>query len=56
MTANTYLHAVESLQQDAVARIETMLGNAVGSALTASGESAAKSVGPQRAHAIPPQL
>ncbi len=56
MTANTYLHAVESLQQDAAARIETMLGNAVGGALTASGESAAKSVDPQRAHAIPPQL
>jgi len=38
MTANTYLHAVESLQRDAAARIDTMLGDAVSTALLAVNE------------------
>jgi integrase len=32
MTANTYMHAVESLQQDAADRIDTLLGGIVGKA------------------------
>lgn len=52
ITSRTYLHAIEALQQDAAARIDALLGNAVTSAL-AKPVSPAKLVEsvPQRCHA-----
>jgi integrase len=43
-TGNLYLHSVESLQADAAARFDSMLGRTVSEALAAD-------TGPQRAHA-----
>jgi integrase len=54
ITSRIYLHAVETLQDDAAARIDALLGNAVTSAL-ATPVSPAKLVEsvPQRCHATP---
>jgi len=52
VTANTYLHEVESLQQGHAARIDAMLGSAVTDALAAVG-GASEPSGPRQAHATP---
>lgn len=52
MAANAYRRAVESLHQNAASRIDALLGNAVGGALTVSGEGPAKAAGPLRAHGV----
>lgn len=54
ITSRIYLHVVEALQDDAAARIEALLGNAVTSALakSVSPSKPAESV-PQRCHAAP---
>jgi len=51
-TANVYLHAVESLQQEAAARIDALLGTSVGEAV--AGTATNTSV-PQRCHTAPLQ-
>jgi hypothetical protein len=55
ITSRIYLHAIDALQDDAAARIETLLGNAVTSALATPvlPSKLAKSV-PQRCHEILP--
>jgi len=55
VTANTYLHEVESLQQGHAARIDAMLGSAVTDALAVAG-GASESAGPRRAHATPQSM
>ncbi len=59
-TANVYLHAVESLQQDAAARIDARLGGTIGAALSVNGERAffvsAGAPVPQRCHAKHPTV
>jgi integrase len=49
-TANTYLHAVETLERDAAARIEALIGDALATPARAVGESPATGSGPRRAH------
>ena len=53
VTANTYLHAVESLQQGHAARMDSILGVAVNEALAASATTVSGSSVPQRCHANP---
>lgn len=50
LTANTYLHASDSLQRDAAARIDAVLGAEVAGAMTAYGERASEASVPQRFH------
>jgi integrase len=58
ITSRIYLHAVESLQQDAAARIDGLLGRAVGNAMDGTGRVVNQAVpggsGPQRAHTKKP--
>ena len=53
VTANTYAHVTDSLQQQNADRLDVALGGVVGDALTASGEGLPKSSGPLRAHRAP---
>ncbi len=50
-TANVYLHAVESLERDAAARIDALIGDALTGPPIAVGERLLKGSGPLRAHA-----
>ena len=50
LTANTYLHASDSLQRDAAGRIDAILGADVTEAMTASGERVSEGSVPQRCH------
>jgi len=50
VTANTYLHAVESLQKSAADRIEDVLGEAVGFGLATAPDAKNRCSVPQRCH------
>ena len=49
MTANTYVHATQSLQHDAADRIDALLGNVVNEAIAGNSRVSV----PQRCHALP---
>jgi hypothetical protein len=51
MTANTYIHAIESLQRDAADRIDVMIGRVVDAAIAGGSGQAPASPGPPRAYA-----
>jgi len=53
VTANTFAHVTDSLQQQNADRLDVMLGGVVVDALTASGEGRPKVSGPLRAHRGP---
>ncbi len=52
-TANTYLHAVESLERGAAARIDAMLGETVNKAVASTATRISSSSVPQRCHTTP---
>jgi integrase len=52
ITANTYVHAIESMQRSHADRIDAMLGDTIADAIGATSQPAS-SPGPQRAHALP---
>lgn len=54
MTANTYVHAVESLQRDSAARLDTLLGKAVAEAMNGDRPAALLTSVPQRCHTKKP--
>jgi len=54
-TANVYLHAVESMQHEAAARINALLGASIGQALASSGDGSPLGSVPQRCHTTPIQ-
>jgi hypothetical protein len=53
ITANIYVHAIESMQRGHADRIDALLGDTVANAIGGTLEPAANGSGPQRAHAQP---
>ena len=56
ITANTYVHAIESMQRSHADRIDAMLGDTIANAIGGTSEPARSDSGPQRAHATTLQM
>lgn len=56
VTANVYVHAIESMQRNHADRIDAMLGNAVASVIGGTSKALISAAGPQPAHATLPRM
>ena len=56
ITANTYVHVIESMQRSHADRIDAMLGDTIANAIGGTSESARSESGPQRAHTLPREI